>query len=136
MKKRLWVIIIFAIIGLVAAVSALLKGRVGIRCDYDGTRIQPIYGVAFTFEDSTEKQFCSVSCAVLDLKNEKKKVNYVTVVDEVTGSRIDASLAFFVKSDVFTIPHVKNNTHAFAKKEDAICHTRQFNGKLISNPFK
>lgn len=136
MKRKVWVIIIFVIIGLVAAMSAMLKGRAGTRCDYDGTRIQPIYGVTFTFEDATQKQFCSVSCAVLDLKNEEKKLSYITVVDEVTGTKIDASLVFFVESDVFTLPHVKNNIHVFAKKEDALRHADQFNGNLIPNPLR
>ena len=136
MRKKAWVIIIFVIIGLVAATSAMLKVRSGVRCDHDGTRIQPIYEVTFAFQDATNKQFCSVNCALLDLRNEKNRPKYVTVVDEVSGTKIDANLAFFVKSEVLTIPHVKNNIHVFAKKEDAIRHAKQFNGELIQNPFR
>jgi hypothetical protein len=136
MKKRIWVITIFVIIGLIAAFGAILKKHTGIRCDFDGTRIQPIYEVKFTFEDNTTEQFCSVVCALLHLKNEKKKLKYITVVDEVSGNKIDASLAFFVESDVLTIPHVKNNIHVFAKKEGAQRHATQFNGKFIPNPFR
>ena len=136
MKKRIWVITIFVIIGLIAAFGTILKKHTGIRCDFDGTRIQPIYEVKFIFEDNTTEQFCSVVCALLHLKNEKKKLKYVTVVDEVSGTKIDASLAFFVESDVLTIPHVKNNIHVFAQKQDAQRHATQFNGKLILNPFR
>jgi len=136
MKKRIWVITIFVIIGLIAATGAILKKHTGIRCDFDGTRIQPIYEVKFIFEDNTTEQFCSVVCALLHLKNETKKLKYITVVDEVSGKKIDASLAFFVESDVLTIPHVKNNIHVFAQKEDAQRHATQFNGKFIPNPFR
>ena len=136
MKKRIWVIIIFVTIGLIAVTGTLLKKHTGIRCDFDGTRIQPIYEVKITFEDNTIEQFCSVVCALLHLKNETKKFKYITVVDEVSGNKIDPSLAFFVESDVLTIPHVKNNIHVFAKKEDAQRHATQFNGKLISDPFR
>lgn len=133
MKKEIQLIVIFTIIGLITIVGVILRGGGGIRCDYDGTRIQPIYEVDLTFEDGSTKRFCSIVCVSMQLKDEKKKLKYITVVDEVSGNKIDASLAFFVESDVVTVHHVKNNIHVFAKEEYAKRHARQFTGKLIAN---
>jgi len=135
MKKKVWIIVILLVIGVIAAIGGLMKGRMAARCDYDGTRIQPIYEVDFEFEDGSIKRFCSIVCSLMDLKDEKKKLKYITVVDEVSGKKIDDSLAFFVESDVIAIPHVKNRIHVFAEKADAERHASQFDGKLIPNPF-
>ncbi len=136
MKKKVWIIVVLVFIGAIAAIGGLMKGHMAARCDYDGTRIQPIYEVDFEFEDGSMKRFCSIICALMDLKDEGKKLKYITVVDEVSGKKIDDSLATFVESDVITIPHVKNRIHAFAEKSDAERHAHQFNGKLIPNPFR
>jgi hypothetical protein len=136
MKKKGWIIAILVIIGAIAAAGGLMKGHMAVRCDYDGKRIQPIYEVDFEFEDGSMKRFCCIVCALMDLKDEEKKLKYITVVDEVSGKKIDDSLASFVESDVITIPHVKNRIHVFAEKSDAERHAHQFNGKLILNPFR
>jgi NitT/TauT family transport system substrate-binding protein len=57
------------------------------------------------------------------------------VIDETTGQSLDSTLAFFVESEVVTVPEVKNRIHSFTNKEDAMTHARQFDGKLIENPF-
>jgi len=115
MKKKAWIIGILIIIGAIAAIGGLMKGHMAARCDYDGTRIQPIYEVDFEFEDGSMKRFCSIVCALMDLKDEGKKL---------------------VESEVVTIPHVNNRIHVFAEKSDAERHARQFNGKSIPNPFR
>ena len=136
MKRKIWIIIILVIIGTIAAAGGLIKGRMAARCDYDGMRIEPIYEVDFEFEDGSVKRFCSIVCSLMDLGDEKIRPKYVTVVDEVSGKKIDAALASFVESNVITVPHVKNRIHVFAEKADAERHARQYNGKLISNPFR
>jgi NitT/TauT family transport system substrate-binding protein len=57
------------------------------------------------------------------------------VTDEITGQKFDSTLGFFVESEVVTVPEVKNRIHIFATKEDAMAHARQFNGRVIKNPF-
>lgn len=126
------VLIIMADLPVLAGIGCKQKAA---RCDYDGTLIQPLYEVNFTFEDRSTKRFCCVTNALMDLKEEKKKV-IITVTDEVSGQKIDVGLAFFVESDVITVPHVRNNIHVFAEREAAEKHARQFDGELIKNPFK
>jgi len=107
-----------------------------LRCALDGSLINTLYAVDAYLEDDTFLRFCSIDSASKWFQmNKKDKVRYFTVVDEVTGERLDASLAHFVASDVVTVPEVRNRTHAFWSKEDAAKHIRDFNGRSIANPF-
>jgi ribosomal protein L24E len=106
------------------------------RCDYDGVKIEPIYAVYFTLQDGTEKKFCSIVCASMSFSKRKGEVKQVMVVDEASEKRIDASQAFFVESEVVTVPHVKNRLHVFGNREDAIKHLDKFKGRWVENPFR
>jgi NitT/TauT family transport system substrate-binding protein len=149
MEKRKRLIIILVGLLVVAAI-ALLGGVLGkkkpkvltgkeeetaVRCAWDGTKLKPIYQVDAFLDDGSTATFCSIYCAIRWLEKNKDKVIYFTVVDEVTGQKFDSTLGYYVESDVITVPEVKNRAHAFASKEDALKHARQFNGKLIENPF-
>ena len=149
MKKRKRLIIIFVALLVVAAI-ALLGGVLGkkkakvltgkqeemaVRCAWDGTKLKPIYQVDAFLHDGSTATFCSIYCATRWFEKNKDKVIYFTVVDELTGQKFDSTLGHYVESDVITVPEVKNRVHAFANKEDALMHARQFNGKLIENPF-
>jgi len=59
----------------------------------------------------------------------------VVVVDERSGTKINASQALFVESEVVTVPHVKNRIHVFANKEEALKHIQTFKGNWVENPF-
>jgi hypothetical protein len=105
------------------------------RCDYDGVKIESLYGVYFTLQDGTEKKFCSIACASMSFPELKSRIKEVHVVDERLGTKINASQAHFVESEVVTVPHVKNRIHVFAKKEDGLKHIQKFRGNWLGNPF-
>jgi ABC-type nitrate/sulfonate/bicarbonate transport system substrate-binding protein len=141
-KKHLIVIviclIIFAMMALLGGILGKKTGKVvpekeggALRCAYDGTEINPLYKVDAYISDGTVLSFCSIYCATRWLQSNKDKVIYFTVIDEVTGQKFDSTLGHFVESDVVTIPEVKNRIHAFY----ALMHVKQFNGKIIKNPF-
>lgn len=146
-RKRLIVIVIcllvFAAVALIGGILGRKSGKitkeeareVALRCAYDGTRIRPLYQVDAFLTDGTCVSFCSIYCATQWFKDNKDKVIYVTVIDEVTGQKFDSTLGHFVESDVVTVPEVRNRIHVFAVKEDALAHARQFLGRLIDNPF-
>ncbi|MGD8984490.1 MAG: hypothetical protein PVH99_08890 [Desulfobacteraceae bacterium] len=145
-KRPIIILIALVAVALVALMGGILgkkTTRVGKeerqetarRCSYDGTKLRPIYQVDALLDDGSTASFCSIYCATRWFKENEDKVIYFTVVDEITGQKFDSTLGYFVESDVVTIPEVKNRMHAFASKEDALTHARQFNGKLIENPF-
>lgn len=148
LKRKRLIIILMALVAvaLVAFLGGILGKKttrvgkeegehVAQKCSYDGTRLNPIYQVDAFLDDGTTRSFCSIYCATRWFEENKDKVIYFTVVDEVTGQNFDSTLGYFVESDVITVPEVKNRVHAFATKDDALKHTRQFNGKLVENPF-
>ena len=133
-KRWITLFIIFVIISLVLGCQGERKS-IESRCDYDGVKIEPIYAVYFTLQDGTEKKFCSIACASMSFSALKKQIREVRVVNEPSGNKINASEAFFVESDIVTVPHVKNRIHIFAKKEDALKHIQKFKGNWVENPF-
>jgi ribosomal protein L24E len=133
-KRWITLFIIFVIIFLVLGCQGERKS-IESRCDYDGMKIEPIYAVYFILQDGTEKKFCSIACASMSFSALKKQIREVRVVDEPSGNKINASEAFFVESDIVTVPHVKNRIHAFGRGEDAMKHLEKFNGRRVENPF-
>jgi ribosomal protein L24E len=134
-KNKIILSIIFLIISLTFGCSGENK-PIDDRCDYDGVKIEPLYGVYFILQDGTEKKFCSIVCASMSFLELKKKVKEVLVVDEVSGKKISASQAFFVGSEVVTVPHNKNRIHVFKNREDAMRHLEKFKGSWVQNPFQ
>src|SRR4030043_1257846 len=134
--KKGW-IVVFIIVGIVLLgfVWVIKKGASPDRCDYDGTQIEPLYAIYFSLQDDSEKKFCSVVCASMSFSALKKQIKEVRVTDESSGAKIISSQAFFVESEMVTVPHVKNRIHVFAKKEDALKHIQKFKGTLVENPF-
>jgi len=135
-SNKRWIILLitFVIISLGSGCKGERKS-IENHCDYDGVKIEPIYAVYFTFQDGTEKKFCSIACASLSFPELKSRIKEVVVVDERSGTKINASQALFVESEVVTVPHVKNRIHVFANKEDALKHIQTFKGNWVENPF-
>jgi len=136
-------ILVFAVVALLGGILGKKTGKVqkektdqtAMRCAYDGTEISPMYQVDAYLVDKTTVSFCSIYCASRWYENNKDRVIYFTVNDEVTGNKFDSTLGHFVESDLVSVPEVNNRIHAFAVKEDALTHAKQFNGRLIKNPF-
>ena len=134
-KKRITFLIIATIISLAIGCQEERKS-IESRCDYDGVKIEPIYAVYFTLQDGTEKKFCSIACASMSFSALKKQIREVRVVDEPSGNKINVLGAFFVESEMVTVPHNKNRIHVFANREDAERHLKRFNGRWIENQFR
>jgi hypothetical protein len=135
-SNKRWIILLITFV--IISFGSGCKGErksIENHCDYDGVKIEPIYAVYFTFQDGTEKKFCSIACASLSFPELKSRIKEVVVVDERSGTKINASQALFVESEVVTVPHVKNRIHVFANKEDALKHIQTFKGNWVENPF-
>jgi hypothetical protein len=134
-KKWITLFIFFLIIFLTWSCKGERKS-IEDSCDYDGVKIEPIYAVFFILQDGTEKKFCSIVCASMSFPELKKQIKKIRVVDEPSGAKINASQAFFVESEMVNVPHIKNRTHVFAKKEDALKHIQKFKGNWVENPYR
>jgi hypothetical protein len=106
------------------------------KCDFDGVHIKPVYQVDIILKNDAVKRFDSIYCAYMWLSQNKDAVSYVRVTDEVTGEKIDSSIAYYVDSEIITNNVNNNKVHAFLKLEDAEKHAKSYKGKIVKNPFE
>ncbi|MFZ3065878.1 MAG: hypothetical protein WA277_11430 [Nitrospirota bacterium] len=109
------------------------------KCDFDGVHIKPVYQVDIILKDNAVKKFDSIYCAYMWLSQNKDAVSYVSyvrVTDEVTGEKIDSSIAYYVESEIITNNVNNNKVHAFLKLEDAEKHAKSYKGRIVKNPFE
>lgn len=87
-----------------------------------GTHILPISRVTVSDANGEEILFCSLCCAKnwLDSNSHKKTIPQVsngqasiTVVDEISGQEIDASLAYWVQSNEYSRQENKSNINNY-----------------------
>lgn len=106
------------------------------KCDFDGVHIKPVYQIDIILKDNAVKKFDSIYCAYMWLSLNKDVVSYIRVTDEVTGEKIDSSIAYYVDSEIITNNVNNNKVHAFLKLEDAEKHAKSYKGKIVKNPFE
>ncbi len=105
-------------------------------CSLDGSRIEPLYEVTIIQKDRSTSRFSCVLSARIWLGENSDQVFSIQVTDEITGQKIAAKDAYYVVSELITIPHTGNKIHVFARKAEAELHARQFKGKLVKEPFR
>lgn len=106
------------------------------KCDFDGVHIKPVYQVDIILKNDAVKRFDSIYCAYMWLSQNKDAVSYIRVTDEVTGEKIDSSIAYYVDSEIITNNVNNNKVHAFLKLEDAEKHAKSYKGRIVKNPFE
>lgn len=132
-KTGIFLILIIA----VASGSAIYKKSQRFeKCDFDGVHIKPIYRVDAILKNNDAKRFDSIYCAYMWLSENKEPISHVMVRDEVTGEKIDASIAYYVDSEIITNNVNNNRVHAFLKLEDAERHAKSYKGRIVKNPFE
>ena len=106
------------------------------KCDFDGVHIKSIYQVDIILKNDEVKKFDSIYCAYMWLSQNKDAVSYIRVTDEVTGEKIDSSIAHYVESEIITNNVNNNKIHTFLKFEDAEKHAMSYKGRVVKNPFE
>lgn len=141
MTRRRWIQVIAAAAGV--AVGVPLASRLARRrepgCEFDGQPFVARYVVRLTDPDDRPHEFCSITCAMRWLERDRRPPRSVQVVDEPSGTMIDAARAHFVRSSVTTNAVVGNRIHAFADREAALEHARRFGGIELTGddrPFR
>jgi hypothetical protein len=139
-KKIIWGAALFAaVIGIALWGSLTRVGTRGLtereRCDFDGTLVRTPYRVEIVRTDRQKKKFCSLYCAAQWHRLNPGLAAEILVADETSGKTIDSRQAVYVRSRVISVPEVKNDLHAFAGREEARIHARQYQGRIVPNPF-
>lgn len=132
-KTGIFLILMIAI----ALGSAIYKRSHRVeKCDFDGVHIKPIYRVDAILKNNDAKRFDSIYCAYMWLSENKEPISHIMVTDEVTGEKIDSSIAYYVESEIITNNVNNNRVHAFLKLEDAERHAKSYKGRIVKNPFE
>ncbi len=134
-NKFIPTIIFFLVLVLIAWFSGQ-SNRSNEACRVDGTEIVPITRVALVDATGEEFLFCSLCCAKTWLEGHGEHVKQLesetatlTVVDEISGKEVDASLAYWVKSEEYSRQENKCQSHVFSDKQAASKYLRQHQGK-------
>ncbi len=107
-----------------------------LKCSLDGIGIDPLYEVTIIQEGETSYNFSCILSAQIWLMENSESISSIWVTDEMTGKKIRAELAYYVESDVTTMPHTGNRIHAFSHEKAAKLHAWQHKGKFVKNPLR
>ncbi|RJQ47946.1 MAG: hypothetical protein C4538_04680 [Nitrospiraceae bacterium] len=127
--------VIIAVSAVVSLLTIILHKQSVSVCSYDGEDIMSIYEVNIKIKNGGMLRFCSVYCAEAWFRENSPEAASVTVTDELTGEKLDASLAIFVESDVVSVAATNNRIHVFKDEYQAREHAKQYNGRIVDNPF-
>jgi len=104
----------------------------------DGTGIIPITRVALVDTEGEEFLFCSLCCAKTWLKSHATLIPQLldgsaslTVVDEISGEKLDASLAYWIQSNEYSRKENRCTSHVFSDKQAASKYLRQHQGQEL-----
>lgn len=105
-------------------------------CLVDGTSLLPISRVSIQSANGDISLFCSLCCAHTWLETQEEVVadlregrGNITVVDEISGLEIDATLAYFVESDEYSRKENRCRSHVFSDKQAASTYLRKTGGR-------
>jgi len=118
--------------GIVPIVTSALRGEKTRGCALDGMQIDSSQRVRVLDAEGRSHFFCSLSCAELWVSASRTAPERIYVTDENTGEEIDASCAYYVRSEIVSHAPTKDRRHAFARKEAAESHADSFRGRLLT----
>jgi hypothetical protein len=135
-----WLRSLLALAGLVGLALAghWVRRPAAPACALDGANIEDVYRVEVVDARGHTHVFCCPRCARIWLEHQTEPSQAVTVTDETSGQRVDATAAYYVRSSVVTAPATGNRIHVFRTLTDAERHAGAFGGVLLpeaENPF-
>jgi len=110
------------------------KGAAKKWCPVCGMSLKMFYKTSHTakIHNHDERQYCSMRCLVVDMKEHKIETKDIKVVDAKSEKLIDASTAFYVVGSSVKGTMSRVSKLAFAKKEDAEEFMKKYAGELLS----
>ena len=136
-KKLLPVLLFFLTLVALAWFSGQSR-QSGESCVVDGTAVVPISRVTLTDVKGETFLFCSLCCAKTWIEKHEGLIPQlqsgeasITVVDEISGQKIDASIAYWVKSKEYSRRENKCQSHVFSDKQAASKYLRQHQAEEI-----
>jgi nitrous oxide reductase accessory protein NosL len=119
----------------VASVEPVLvqKGSEKQWCPVCGMSLKMFYKTSHTskLQNGTKRQYCSMRCLVLDMKEYGIDTKTIKVIDAKTQKLIDADDAFYVVDSKVKGTMSRVSKLAFASKNDAETFAKKYKGKVV-----
>jgi hypothetical protein len=129
--RAAWFAAGIAVAAALPVLGRAIRGDGEGRCSFNGVRIDPSREVLVLDRAGAERRFCCVDCADGWLWRTGAAPREVRVVDEVSGSAVEAGKAWFVESRVLAFPVCGSRIHVFAAEADARRHAGHFGGVVL-----
>ncbi len=109
------------------------KGTQKNWCPVCGMNIKMFYKTSYTakLKNDTPRQYCSMRCLVMDMKEYGLDTKTIKAVDAHTQKLIDASTAYYVVGSKVKGTMSKVSKLAFASKSDALDFVKKYKGKIV-----
>ncbi len=109
------------------------KGTQKNWCPVCGMSLKMFYKTSYTAKlaNGTPRQYCSMRCLVVDMKEYGLDTKTIQVVDAQTQKLIDAQSAFFVVGSKVKGTMSKVSKLAFKSKDDAEKFVKKYKGKIV-----
>ncbi len=104
-------------------------------CPICGMKIKNFYKTSYVSKlkmNNAPRQYCSIRCLVVDMKEYKIDLDTVQVVDAKTQKYILAKSAYYIVKSKIMGTMTKVSKLAFAKKTDALDFMKKYKGKLVT----
>lgn len=110
------------------------KGKEKHWCPICGMSIKMFYKTshASTLPNKTHRQYCSIRCLAVELKEYKINLDKVKVVDSKSEKLILAKDAYYVVDSIVSGTMTKVSKLAFENKDDAIKFIEEYEGELAT----
>ena len=102
-------------------------------CPICGMSIKKFYKTSYSaaLPNGTKRQYCSIRCLVVDMKEYNIKLSTIYAIDAKTQKQILAKNAFYVVGSKVKGTMSKVSKLAFANKTDAKDFIKKYKGKLV-----
>jgi len=110
------------------------KGSKKPWCPICGMNLKMFYKTshASKLEDNSTRQYCSVRCLVVDMKEHNISINDVQVVDVTSQKLIGAKSAFYVLGSKIKGTMTKVSKLAFLSEIEATNFVKEYGGKVVN----
>ena len=119
-----------------ASTSPILvqDGKAKHWCPVCGMSIKMFYKTSHTskLQNGNKRQYCSIRCLAVDMKEYGIDTNDIKVVDINTQKLIDAKSAFYVVGSKVKGTMSKVSKLAFNSKDEALSFVKKYKGKIVN----
>ena len=110
------------------------EGKEKYWCPISGMSLKEYYKTSYTstLQNGTKRQYCSLHCLAIDMKEYGIDTNNIKVIDAKSEKLIDATKAFYLIGSRINGTMSKTSKLAFESKDEAKIFKKKYRGKIVN----